>query len=55
MENEKKIKFPSGFFEKSRPKVTKNSQFEDIIPIKWSKKIRNGKKKAFVTAPKKDL
>ena len=39
MENEKKIEFPSGFFEQSRPKVTKNSQFEDIIPIKWSKKI----------------
>ncbi|MEG1506717.1 MAG: hypothetical protein RR478_04380 [Bacilli bacterium] len=48
---EKVNRFPIGFFEKVRPKVTPSTNPDDeIIPIKWSKKIltRNHKDKILI-------
>ena len=44
-------KFPSGFFEKTRPEAPKKKS--DIIPIKWSKKVTNQEKKAIISLAKK--
>ncbi len=49
MENLKKL--PISFFEKPRPNSPKNS-LKDIIPIKWSKEVINGKKEVIVSLPK---
>ncbi len=51
MEKEKKIKnnFPKGFFTKIRPEAIPSSNPDDeIIPIRWSKDVLDGKKKAVV-------
>ncbi len=54
MEISKKSLFPTGFFSKSRPEVTPSKNPDDkIIPIKWSKEVESGQKKAIVTLPKK--
>ena len=45
----KKISFPAGFFTKVRPEATPSNNPDDkIIPIKWSKSVRDGNKKAVV-------
>ena len=46
-------KLPLSFFEKSRPKASKNS-LDDIEPIKWSKEVIDGKQEIVVNLPKKD-
>ena len=52
MEISKKSLFPAGFFTKSRPEVTPSKNKDDkIIPIKWSKEVENGQKKAIITLP----
>lgn len=48
MEN-KKIQFPKGFFTKDRPEATPSKDPDDkIVPIKWSKDVKEGKRKAVV-------
>lgn len=49
MENLKKL--PLSFFEKPRPSAPKNS-LKDIIPIKWSKEVLDGKKEIIGSLPK---
>lgn len=44
-------KLPDGFLKKNRTKISKNID-EDIIPIKWSKEVITGKKKAIVKLAK---
>lgn len=42
-------KLPEGFLKKTRNKVTpKKNIDDDIIPIKWSKDVCDGNKKAIV-------
>ena len=54
MEISKKSLFPTGFFSKSRPEVTPSKNPDDkIIPIKWSKEVESGQKKAIVILQKK--
>ena len=48
---EKLKRLPISFFEKTRPNAPKNS-LDDVIPIKWSKEVMNGKKKVKVSLPK---
>ncbi len=45
MSKKKRPSFPKGFFQQSRPTVTNEETFKDIIPIKWSKEVLEGKKK----------
>ncbi len=41
--------FPKGFFTKSRPGITPSKNSDDKIrPIKWSKEVSEGKRKAVV-------
>ena len=45
---------PKDFFTKNRPKAEPSSDPDDeIIPIKWSKEVLDGKKKAIVKLAKK--
>ena len=44
----KEIKLPKNFFSQSRPKVSNKQTFDDVIPVKWSKQVINGSKKATV-------
>ena len=50
MKNKRNItKFPTGFFKKDRPEVTpSNNPDDEIIPINWSKDVRDKKRKAVV-------
>lgn len=51
MENSKR-RLPISFFEKPRPSAPRDSM-KNIIPIKWSKEVMNGKKQIIVTLPQK--
>lgn len=44
-------KFPSDFFDKTRPEAPRKKP--DIIPIKWSKEVTEMKRKAIVKLPSK--
>lgn len=48
MDKNKRPEFPEGFFTQSRPTVNNKGAFKDIIPIKWSKDVSDGKSKAIV-------
>lgn len=42
-------KFPKDFFDEPLPEATPGNNPDDkIIPIKWNKDVKNGKKKALV-------
>ena len=42
-------KFPKGFFNSQLPEATPSKNKDDkIIPIKWSKEVKKGKKKALI-------
>lgn len=45
MLNKKKPSFPKDFFHQARPTVTNKETFKDVIPIKWSKEVLEGKRK----------
>ena len=48
-------RLPKDFFQKARQKATSSENPDDeIIPIKWSKDVVGGKKKAVVTLAKND-
>ena len=47
-----KPKFPNNFFTQSRPTVSNNKTFADILPIEWSKEVISEKKKAVVYSTK---
>ena len=47
-----KTKFPNNFFTQSRPTVSNNKTFADILPIEWSKEVISEKKKAVVYSTK---
>lgn len=47
-----KPKFPNNFFTQSRPTVSTNKTFADILPIEWSKEVISEKKKAVVYSTK---
>ena len=50
---EKLKKLPKSFFEKVRPQTTPNHNSSDeIIPIKWSKEVLSGQKRALVKLKK---
>ena len=48
MNNENKISLPKDFFSKSRPKVDNKETLNDIIPIKWSQEVLEGKRQVLV-------
>ncbi len=44
-----KTLFPSGFFRRDIPEAVPTNNIDDkIIPIKWSKDVQDGKRKASV-------
>ena len=47
-----KTKFPNNSFTQSRPTVSNNKTFADILPIEWSKEVISGKKKAVIYSTK---
>lgn len=56
MKNENNVpELPSNFFTKKRPRITNEENFKDVIPIKWSQEVLEGKKKAFVISAKEKL
>jgi len=55
MKKKKRPSFPKGFFQQSRPEISNEEAFKDVIPIKWPKEVLEGKKKVFfISAKEKD-
>ena len=48
MNNENKISLPKDFFSKVRPKVDNKETLNDIILIKWSQEVLEGKRQVLV-------
>lgn len=52
MEAKASQKIPKGFFSQPRPTVSSKEALKDIVPIKWSKAVLSGNKKAIVRSVK---
>lgn len=52
MERKERTSLPKDFFSLPRPKVSTKEALEDVVPIKWSRKVEKGKKKTIVYSTK---